>query len=139
MNSAVNSAIKEGVVIAGKRVWARRMWKEPRRCLKCQSLTARHLAADCNQQRACGTCGWDHHMDECLKTNRDVFWCVNCSTSGHMSWDRLCLAFLETSKHMEELDPEHSYNISQGRRHGHGSSNWVMESTVWRAGRNHWA
>jgi len=59
-HGAANSAIKEGLVIASKRVWARRMRKEPRRCLKCQSLTARHLAAGCNQQAVCGTCGRDH-------------------------------------------------------------------------------
>ena len=47
-NEAVNNMIKEGIVITGKRAWARQMWKEPRRCLKCQSLTARHLAAECN-------------------------------------------------------------------------------------------
>ena len=51
---------KEELVIAGKRVWARRMQKEPRRCLRCQSLTAKHLAVECDQQVACGTCGKDH-------------------------------------------------------------------------------
>jgi len=112
-NNAVNSAIKEGVVIAGKRVWARWMQKEPRRCLKCQSLTARHLAAKCNQQRTCGT--REHCMVECTKTNRDEFWCVSCSTSGHTSWDRLCLAFLAASKHMEESDPEYSYKYFPGQ------------------------
>src|SRR5882724_12064376 len=56
-HGVVNSTIKEGLVIAGKRVWARRMRKEPRRCLNCQSLTVRHLAAGCNQQAVCGTCG----------------------------------------------------------------------------------
>ena len=115
MNSIANSAIKEGVVIAGNRVWARRMQKEPRRCLKCQSLTARHLAAKYNQQGACGTCGRDHRMDECLETNRDAFWCMNCNTSGHASWDRLCLAFLEISKRMEEADPKHSYRYFPGQ------------------------
>jgi len=59
-HNVANSDIKEGLVIAGKRVWARWMRKEPRRCLKCQSLTARHLAARCNQQVACGTCRRDH-------------------------------------------------------------------------------
>ena len=42
-NEVANIAIKEGIVIVGKRVWARWMQKEPRRCLKCQLLTARHL------------------------------------------------------------------------------------------------
>jgi len=59
-NEVANSMIKEGIVIAGKRVWARQMRKEPRRCLKCQSLTARHLAAECNQKGVCGTCSKDH-------------------------------------------------------------------------------
>jgi len=57
---AANLAMREGIVIAGKRVWAQHMQKEPRRCLCCQSLTARHVAAKCNQPVACGTCGKDH-------------------------------------------------------------------------------
>jgi len=96
-------------------VWARQMRKEPRRCLKCQSLTARQLAAECNQQGVCGTCGRDHCMDEFSETNRDAFWCVSCSTSGHTSWDRLCPVFLVASKCMEELDPEHSYKYFPGQ------------------------
>ena len=102
-------------MIAGKRVWARQMRKEPRRCLKCQSLTARHLSAGCNQQVACGTCGRDHQMGECLKTNRDAFWCVSCNSSGHASWDRLCLAFLVASSHMEVSDPEYFYKYFPGQ------------------------
>ena len=65
---AANQAMKEGMVIVGKRVWARQMQKEPRRCLKCQLLTAKHLAVDCNQQVTCGTCSKDHRMVECSET-----------------------------------------------------------------------
>src|SRR5882724_11142615 len=114
-HEAANSAIKEGLVISGKRVWARQMGKEPRRCLNCQSLTIRHLAARCNQQAACGTCGKDHQMAECLKTNRDTFWCVSCNSSGHTSWDRLCPAFLAASSCMENSDPKYFYKYFPDR------------------------
>src|SRR5882724_9414244 len=91
------------------------MRKEPRRCLNCQSLTVRHLAAGCNQQAACGTCGKDHQMAECLKTNRVTFWCVSCNSSGHTSWDRLCPAFLAASSHMEDSDPKYFYKYFPDR------------------------
>jgi len=52
-----NHAIREGVVIVGKRAWARWLQKEPRRCLKCQSLTTNHLAASF----ICSTYGGVHH------------------------------------------------------------------------------
>src|SRR5882724_5108225 len=47
---ATNHSIREGVVIAGKRAWVRCLQKEPRRCLKSQSLTMNHLTADYGQQ-----------------------------------------------------------------------------------------
>jgi len=43
--TAENQAICNRLVIAGKRVWARHLWKEPRRCFKCQVLNANHLVA----------------------------------------------------------------------------------------------
>src|SRR5882724_11038378 len=85
MDEAVNATIKDGLVIAGKRVCARWMKKEPRRCLKCQSLTVRHLAARCNQQIVCGTCSKDLHTAECVVTDKDAFWCTSCKASGHTS------------------------------------------------------
>jgi len=108
-NEDTNLAIRDGLVIASKRVWARRMQKEPRRCLKCQSVTARHLAADCNQQATCGTCGKDHCTLKCLEVDRAAFWCINCKEKGHALWDRLCPAFLAASKRLEDTDPEHTY------------------------------
>jgi len=57
---ATNCTIRDGLIIAGKQTWARRLRREPRRCLRCQSLTTRHLAAECNQQTTCGTCSKDH-------------------------------------------------------------------------------
>jgi len=44
---AMNQAICDGLV---KRVWAIWLQKDPRRSLKCQVLTANHLAARCMQE-----------------------------------------------------------------------------------------
>jgi hypothetical protein len=37
---AANKSIRDGLIIAGKQTWARRMKREPRRCLKCQKYNA---------------------------------------------------------------------------------------------------
>ena len=65
--TASNLAIWDGVIIASKRVWAKWLHKEPRRCLKCQILNTRHLAADCTQVNRCGTCGGEHRTVECVE------------------------------------------------------------------------
>jgi len=85
------------------------MQKELQRCLKCQLITVRHLAAGCNQQAACSTCGKDHCTLECSETDRAAFWCINCKEKGHALWDRLCPAFLAASKRLEDTDPKHTY------------------------------
>jgi len=39
-----NQAIREGLIIMGKHVCARKMKREPRRCLRCQKLGAGHFS-----------------------------------------------------------------------------------------------
>ena len=65
MMEATNHIIRDGIVIAGKRSWARQLHRELRRCLKCQSLSANHLAAECKQPNVCGTCGKEHRTAKC--------------------------------------------------------------------------
>ena len=57
----VNQAIRDRLIIAGKQVWARRMNKEPRRCLKCQCMGSNHLV-ECGKSTICGTCGKEHEV-----------------------------------------------------------------------------
>src|SRR5882724_3364203 len=80
--------------------------KEPRRCLKCQSLTTNHLAASCDQWVICGTCGGKHHMVECAMITSNQFWCASCQTTGHASWDRLCPTFVATCKQLKSANPK---------------------------------
>ena len=88
--SLVNAAyqvICNGMVIVGKKVWARQMCREPRRCLKCQCLNTNHLAAKCMHRETCGTCGGEHRMVECAEADHERFQCVNCNMAGHTLWD----------------------------------------------------
>ena len=83
---ATNHMITDGLVITGKSTWPRRMRKEQRRCLNCQSLTTKHLAAKCNQHTTCNTCIKDHHTAHCMETDRDRFRFMNCNLLGHASY-----------------------------------------------------
>ena len=78
-----NHAIQDGLVIAGQRVWDRRMHREPRRCLKCQCLNTNHLEARCTCRETCSTCRDEHRVAKCTETDHDRFWCANCSMEGH--------------------------------------------------------
>jgi hypothetical protein len=108
---AANRAIREGVIIAGRRSWARKTKKEPRRCLKCQILDANHFAADCQNQEVCGTCGQEHRTTACTEKDQTKFRCINCNESGHASWDQLCPRFVEKSCKLENANLKSSYRF----------------------------
>jgi hypothetical protein len=108
---AANQSIRDGLIIAGKRTWARRMKREPRRCLKCQKYNARHVAAGCDSQDTCGTCGGGHRTAECEENDPHRFKCMNCNAPGHASWDRTCPVFKAACIAAEKSDPEHTYKF----------------------------
>lgn len=107
---AANQSIKEGLVVAGKRVWARKLIHEPRRCLKCQRIGAGHLAAECSQKHdTCGTCAEDHRTETCKITEKHEFRCINCEKEGHAAWDRMCPDFLAAATKFTARNPENTY------------------------------
>ena len=79
-----NQTIRDGLINAGKRTWARKMKK---RAQKCQVMGANHLAAECDKPTACGTCGKEHRTAECSEEDQTKFWCANCKTHRHAPWD----------------------------------------------------
>lgn len=107
-----NSAIRNGVVIAGKRVWARKLLQEPRRCLKCQQIGATHIAAECKQtHNTCGNCGEDHCTTECSITDPSDYACKNCKGKGHAAWDRHCPSFVRANATFNTKHPENKYRF----------------------------
>ncbi|OCH84479.1 hypothetical protein OBBRIDRAFT_693629, partial [Obba rivulosa] len=108
---AANMAIHNGLVIAGKRISARKLITEPRRCLKCQRFDPAHLARDCKQTHdTCGTCGSTKHTtSDCNEDDEHKFRCTNCNTTGHASWSRDCPAFIVRRDRLLHRRPESQY------------------------------
>lgn len=108
---AANTAICTGLVIACKRVQARRIDPDPIRCHKCQKYDGNHTAQHCSGTETCATCGSVQHSSrECKVSNPDEFYCVSCNVKGHASWSRECKTYLhETSKLKQRKGNQSSY------------------------------
>ena len=105
-----NSAIRNGLVIAGKRVWARKLLHEPRRCLKCQQLGVSHMVAECQQDyNMCSSCGEEHRTTDCTIDNPTLYSCANCKETGHVAWDQHCPTFTKLSACYNTKHPENGY------------------------------
>lgn len=106
-----NTAIRKGLIIAGKRVNVRKLISEPRRCLKCQRFDNPHLARDCRQtHERCGTCGnTEHKTAECKIDDPRDHHCVNCERKGHASWSRECPEFKARRERLLANTPDSSY------------------------------
>ena len=108
--TGANAVIRGGLIIVGKRVWARKLLQEPRRCLKCQKMGTSHIATECKQDKeTCGSCGNDHHTAECTITDPFQYSCVNCNEKGHAAWDRQCPSFIKSNAAFNARHPENGY------------------------------
>lgn len=104
-----NLAIRNGLVIEGKKISARKLMQDPKRCLKCQAIGKNHMAANCpNPTDICGTCGDNHRTVSCNVRIGELgkYRCVNCNSTGHAAWDRLCPTFLAKCKRFDLYHPE---------------------------------
>ncbi|KAH7903837.1 hypothetical protein BJ138DRAFT_971929, partial [Hygrophoropsis aurantiaca] len=109
---AANKAIRQGLNIEGKRVFARKLLPEPPRCLKCHSLTGSHFAAKCpSNHDTCGTCGEEHRTSDCFVTDPAERFCANCKTKGHAAWERSCPAFTALFDKLVKRNPEAKYRF----------------------------
>jgi hypothetical protein len=106
---AANQIIREGIIIEGKRVFARKNIPEARRCMKCQGYQAGHFAADCKQLNdTCTQCAGAHRTQECNKTNDPPF-CSNCRSPGHRASDRSCPTLRRENARLATRNPENAY------------------------------
>lgn len=110
----VNIAIKNGMVIAGRRIWPELLEQEPLRCLNCQLLGARHLAAECPYPPACGNCGHTHKTADCsVRNDPSKHRCINCKTAGHASWDRNCPDFQRRLRNKRDSRTDYKYVVTE--------------------------
>ncbi|KIJ46448.1 hypothetical protein M422DRAFT_77832, partial [Sphaerobolus stellatus SS14] len=112
---AVNQILRDGMVICSKRVRARKMAKEPRRCLlspclKCQKVDTNHIAANCQSEKdTCGTSRGEHKTRDCTEKDPAKFKCTNCNVHRHASWGRECPVYKRTAQRLRQRDTEATY------------------------------
>ena len=120
----VNLAIRNGLIIEGKRVTFRKYRADPNRCLKCQKIGAAHRASDCKAtHNVCGRCAAAHKTKECTATDVVQFKCVNCDAEGHTATDRNCPHFINKLRSLHARFPDYRYRYYPT----HEPDTWEME------------
>lgn len=108
---AANEAIKNGIIVNGKRANVRKLDPEPRRCLNCQKFGTGHLAANCPSKTVCGTCGKEHRSSQCYEADPTNHYCENCHKKGHASWSRDCPDFTKRRIGMQNEEGKYRYYV----------------------------
>ena len=110
---AANHTIEHGLFIEGKRVTARKLLPELKRCLKCQGFG--HFATDCKASTdICARCKGPHRTSTCTITDTTTFTCANCPKGegkGHGSADRRCSTFIKETDKLHSRIPETKYRF----------------------------
>ena len=107
-----NTALRNGLIIEGKKVFFRKHRIDPYRCLKCQQIGANHRAADCKANSdICGRCAEAHKTSDCQVVDPAKFKCANCKGANHASTDRNCPIFLEKLKATHARFPDYQYRF----------------------------
>lgn len=105
---AANKAIRNGIIVQGKRVKISRKEALPIRCLRCQRYG--HIATQCKETHdTCPTCEGRHRKEECQVKDPKEYSCASCRKKGHAAWDRTCSNFQEAARRMKEGNGEHTY------------------------------
>lgn len=103
--SAANKSIRDGLSICQKKVYPKKLKREPIRCLKCQGYG--HIATRCLLTiDICGTCSGNHRTESC--TAYKTSYCVSCQTTDHPSWHRECPEFKRKCRELDERSPENT-------------------------------
>jgi hypothetical protein len=107
-----NRAIRNGMVIEGKKVPVRRHKMDPKRCMKCQGIGINHNAADCKSiHDVCARCAEMHRTSQCTVEKHTDFKCANCKVKGHGAADRECPVFKERMKTLHAKIPNYAYRF----------------------------
>jgi hypothetical protein len=107
-----NTVIRNRIFIEGKKVYARKLLQEPKRCMKCQTMDTNHIAAECKSiHDVCARCGGLHKTMACEAQDQSKFRCSNCKGEGHGAADRRCPYFIDKLTRIQKLNPEHKYRF----------------------------
>jgi hypothetical protein len=105
---AANTLIQAGCVIHGRTLRTRKKLTEPRRCMKCNRFTSKHMANTCRQEHdTCAWCGGEHRADDC---NTETAKCINCG-GEHAAYDRSCPRYLTEVEKIRGRVPDNRYPL----------------------------
>jgi hypothetical protein len=105
---AANTLIQAGCVIHGRTLRTRKKLAEPRRCMKCNRFTSKHMANTCRQEHdSCAWCGGKHRADDCTTETAK---CVNCG-GEHAAYDRSCPRYLTEVDKIRGRVPDNRYPL----------------------------
>jgi hypothetical protein len=105
---AANTLIQAGCVIHGRTLRTRKKLTEPRRCMKCNRFTSKHMANTCRQEHdTCAWCGGEHRADDCTAETAK---CINCG-GEHAAYDRSCPRYLTEVEKIRGRVPDNRYPL----------------------------
>jgi len=121
--NAANRILREGIVIEGKRVFAKNNTAEVRRGMKCQGYQGGHISRECKSiHDVYARCAGMHRTNEC-DAQPEATRCVNCRQDGQSASDRTCTIFKAECAKRAGRNPEKKIAISKQRRtRPHGSA-----------------
>lgn len=108
-----NKAIRDRILIGGRRCAVRKLLPEPRRCFKCQKLDAGHMAHQCPLEYSiCGNCAQHHITQKCPVTDEIAkHKCSNCDKEGHGAGNRECPKYAQKRKDLQGRNSELLYKF----------------------------
>jgi hypothetical protein len=107
-----NKAIRDGIVVEGKKVMVRRHRMDPKRCMKCQAIRVNHQAAECKSiHDTCRRCAGMHRTNDCTVDDIRKFKCANCKEQGHGAADHNCKIFREKTRELHMRFTTYAYRF----------------------------
>ena len=104
-----NNIIRNGIMVHGRCISARKPAIEISRCTKCQHRTW-HKANDCKAiTDACARCTGQHRTSECQVQSSSDFQCAICRNPGHRAASIECPTYQEKLTRLKNQTPEHRY------------------------------
>lgn len=118
-----NSILRDGIIIMGSRMRARKLEEDPKRCFKCQRVNPGHIAAQCpSPAQVCPNCAKEHTGIQC-KATRGEFSCASCKAMGlkhaHAAWDKACPTMVDERVALRKKILENQYKY------------WPVEGKEW--------
>ena len=110
---SANKAIRNKLLVGGRRCTVRKLLPEPRRCFNCQKIEVGHMAQRCPAEHpTCANCAQPHPTQQCQHaSDPSKHQCPNCDQAGHGAGNRDCPAYERKRRDLQGRNSEHLYRF----------------------------